>query len=77
MYTIEIVTKQAVSKKQKEVLVKSVKEADAFAECLLDGKSYVVRGGSTDPQVVSYLLGILMGGSSTSEIVKLQLSFEK
>ena len=77
MYTIEIITKQPVSAKRKEVLVKSVQEADANAELLLKGKSYEVRGSSDDPQVVSYLLGILMGSSSTSEIVKLQLLYEK
>ncbi len=77
MYTIEIITKQPVSAKRKEVLVKSVQEADANAELLLKGKSYEVRGSSDDPQVVSYLLGILMGSSSSSEIVKLQLLYEK
>ncbi|MCI9612991.1 MAG: hypothetical protein HFH33_13400 [Eubacterium sp.] len=77
MYKIEIVTKQPVSVKRKEVLAKSVQEADETAMCQIKGRSYVVTGGGSDPQVVSYLLGILMGSSSSSEIEKLQLLFDR
>lgn len=77
MYKIEIVTKQPVSVKRKEVLAKSVQEADETAMCQIKGRSYVVTGGGIDPQVVSYLLGILMGSSSSSEIEKLQLLFDR
>ena len=77
MYKIEIVTKQRVSVKRKEVLAKSVQEADETAMCQIKGRSYVVTGGGSDPQVVSYLLGILMGSSSSSEIEKLQLLFNR
>ena len=77
MYKIEIVTKQPVSVKRKEVLAKSVQEADETAMCEIKGRSYVVTGGGSDPQVVSYLLGILMGSSSSSEIEKLQLLFDR
>ncbi len=77
MYKIEIVTKQPVSVKRKEVLAKSVQEADETAMCQIKGRSYVVTGGGSDPQVVSYLLGILMGSSSSSEIEKLQLLFNR
>ena len=61
MYKIEIVTKQPVSVKRKEVLAKSVQEADETAMCQIKGRSYVVTGGGSDPQVVSYLLGIQIG----------------
>ncbi len=77
MYKIEIVTKQPVSVKRKEVLAKSVQEADETAMYQIKGRSYVVTGGGSDPQVVSYLLGILMGSSSSSEIEKLQLLFDR
>lgn len=77
MYKIEIVTKQPVSVKRKEILAKSVQEADETAMCQIKGRSYVVTGGGSDPQVVSYLLGILMGSSSSSEIEKLQLLFDR
>ena len=77
MYKIEIVTKQPVSVKRKEVFAKSVQEADETAMCQIKGRSYVVTGGGSDPQVVSYLLGILMGSSSSSEIEKLQLLFNR
>ena len=77
MYKIEIVTKQPVSVKRNEVLAKSVQEADETAMCQIKGRSYVVTGGGSDPQVVSYLLGILMGSSSSSEIEKLQLLFNR
>lgn len=77
MYKIKIITKQPIAKKQEEILVKSVQEADPHAQYEQDGASCIVKGSSTDPQVVSYLLGILMGSSPSSEIVKLQLSYEK
>lgn len=77
MYTIEITTKRSITEKQKNVLMQSVQEADGNAECQIGSMSCLISGSNVEPQQLCYLLGIAVGGSSPSEIIRLLLSYEE
>lgn len=77
MYSIEITTKSPITEKQRQLLLKAVNEADKDATCHIHGNTYIIRSSQNNPEKLSYLLGISIGGNTANKIVKLLLSFEQ
>lgn len=77
MYQMEVMTKRPFSEKQKNVLYQSVQDAAPDAVCRLDHTTCEIVGTQADLEKISYLLGIVLGSCLASEILKLQLSYEK
>lgn len=77
MYTIEMTTKKTITKKQKSQLMQSVQETVPDAECQIVDMSCRISGGNAGMEQLSYLLGVAMGSSTSNEIIKLNLSYEK
>lgn len=77
MYTVRITTRSPISPKQKEILLQAVKEADGDAECKIGGSTCEFSGKGNDFERLSYLFGIMIGGSLPNGIDKLSLSYEK
>lgn len=77
MYTIEMTTKRTITKKQKSQLMQSVQETVPDAECQIVDMSCRISGGNAGMEQLSYLLGVAMGSSTSNEIIKLNLSYEK
>lgn len=80
MYSIKIKMNHPVTEKQKSILIKIIKEADEGAECRIAHTLLEISGGNKENdglEKLSYLLGVAVGGSSSNEIVKLSLIYEK
>ncbi len=77
MYVIKLTIETPIGEKEKKILMQSVSEADADAECSADGVFCEIRGSSAKLEKLSYLLGIVSGCFSLDKVEKLTVLFEK